>query len=217
MTVAGSDRSPARDRAAATWSDGGGRAVAGVALAALALPMAIIAGMLLVAQGRPILFRQARVGKGGRTFLVPKFRTMTDARDASGWLLPDDRRLTAAGRILRRLRLDELPQLQAIARGDMAFVGPRPLLPATIEGFGPLAMARCLVRPGLTGWAQVSGNTRLTEREKLALDLWYIDHRSAALDLRILLLTGLTVLRGERVDGARVRIAEAYVKQAHPA
>lgn len=141
MTVAGSDRSPARDRAAsawvaATWSDGGGRAVAGVALAALALPMAIIAGILLVAQGRPILFRQARVGKGGRTFLVPKFRTMTDARDASGWLLPDDRRLTAAGRILRRLRLDELPQLQAIARGDMAFVGPRPLLPATIEGSG---------------------------------------------------------------------------------
>ena len=179
--------------------------------------MAVVASVALVAQGRPVFFRQTRVGKGGSRFSILKFRTMTDAADASGQLLPEDRRMTVAGRILRRLRLDELPQVYSIARGDMAFVGPRPLLPATIDGFGALGALRCSVRPELTGWAQVSGNTRLTDREKLALDIWYVDHRSLLLDLRILLSTVLALIRGERVDDERVRTASAHLARAHPA
>lgn len=182
-------------------------------LIVLTLPFRLVtAGFLLAHLGRPLMFRQTRVGQGGRQILVPKYRTMSDARDAAGRLLPDAQRQTRFSGIIRRLRLDELPQLDRIAAGDMALVGPRPLLPATIQDFGALGGIRNSVRPGLTGWAQVSGNTRLSDAEKLALDLWYVAHRSPALDLRILRDTVGVALGGERRDEGRLRAAQDWLR-----
>lgn len=178
----------------------------------LSLPLQAIVALILRWQlGPPVMFRQTRAGKDGQVFVVSKFRTMTDARDAAGVLLPDDRRQTRLTRLIRRLRLDELPQLLAVLQGRMALVGPRPLLPQTVAGFGPLGTLRNSVRPGLTGWAQVSGNTRLSDREKLALDLWYVAHRSLWLDLRILAETVLVPLRGEVRVELRLRSAQAWL------
>lgn len=182
-------------------------------LIVLTLPFRLVtAGFLLAHLGRPLMFRQVRIGQGGRQILVPKYRTMSDARDAQGRLLPDALRQTRFSGIIRRLRLDELPQLDRIAAGDMALVGPRPLLPATIREFGALGDIRNSVRPGLTGWAQVSGNTRLSDAEKLALDLWYVAHRGPALDLRILRDTVGVALGGERRDEARLRDAQEWLR-----
>src|SRR3546814_9484145 len=125
---------------------------------------------------------------------------MTDARDRDGRLLPDEERLTRLGRFLRRSRVDELPELWNIMKGDMSLVGPRPLLPDTVDDMGSDGIRRGLVRPGLTGWAQVNGNARLSGKDKLALDLWYIDHASVALDLRIILKTIGVVFAGERIN-----------------
>ncbi len=201
----------------------GDRAVASRLFAALGLTavsplLALAAFGVWAAVGRPILFHQRRAGRGGRVFTIAKLRTMTDARHPDGRLMDDEARVTPITRLLRRTRLDELPQLLAIARGDMAFIGPRPLLPETVAGFGALGEARGAVRPGLTGWAQVNGNTLLSDRQKLALDIWYIDHRSPALDLRIILSTVATVLRGERLDQENLRRAEAHLaRRAGPA
>ena len=173
--------------------------ITGALLLTLAIPLlVVIAILLLLVLGRPILFRQDRAGLNARPFEMVKFRTMSLERDRSGKLLPDDQRLSTLGRLLRRSRLDELPELMNIARGDMAFVGPRPLLPDTIAAMGEGGKRRCAVRPGLTGWAQVSGNTLLSNREKLALDLWYVSHRSPMLDLEILIRTPAVLLLGER-------------------
>ena len=177
------------------------RVVQGMAaLAALlvcALPAVLTAALVWALLGRPLLFRQVRSGLGGRPFTLVKFRTMHDTHDSTGRLLPDAERETTVTRFIRATRLDEIPQLLMILAGDMNFVGPRPLLPATIGAFGTLGRVRGQVRPGLTGWAQVNGNTRLSDAEKLALDIWYIDHRSFVLDIRILFLTAMTLLRGE--------------------
>ena len=129
----------------------------------------------------------------------------------SGALLPDSERTTRFGRFLRRSRLDELPELWNVLKGDMSIVGPRPLLPETVAGMGELGVRRCRVRPGLTGWAQVSGNTFLSEDHKLALDLWYIDHRTLRLDLLIVVESLGLVVFGERVNHSRVDIAESYL------
>lgn len=158
------------------------------------------------------MFRQIRAGKNGRNIVVPKYRTMTDARDASGQLLADDLRQTRLTRLIRRLRFDELPQLWLVLRGQMALVGPRPLLPATVAEFGALGRLRNSVAPGVTGWAQVNGNTRLSNIEKLALDLWYVGHRSPGLDLRIMAETVLVPLRGEIRDPARLRDATDWAR-----
>jgi lipopolysaccharide/colanic/teichoic acid biosynthesis glycosyltransferase len=187
------------------------QAAALLVLALAALPMAAVALVLRATLGPPLFFEQDRVGLGGRIFRIRKFRTMRDDRDAAGVLLPDDERLTAISRIARRFRLDEAPQLLSIIAGEMAWVGPRPLLPATIEGYGALGHERCSVPPGLTGWAQVSGNTRLDDRQKLSLDLWYVNHRSALLDLRIVAATGWTFLVGERIHRRRLAEAEAHL------
>ena len=187
------------------------RAAALAALAVAALPAAATALAVGLTLGRPILFRQVRSGLGGRLFTVVKFRTMHDRRDGEGRLLPDHLRETPTTRLIRRLRLDEIPQLLAIVSGEMRFVGPRPLQPATIAAFGPLGRVRSSVPPGLTGWAQVNGNTRLTDDEKLALDIWYVDHRSLALDTRILLMTAATILRGEQVDRRALTLAKAHL------
>jgi lipopolysaccharide/colanic/teichoic acid biosynthesis glycosyltransferase len=193
------------------------RLAAVAALVALLPVLAVTSIVVWLCLGRPLMFRQTRCGLGAKPFTLCKFRTMHDWRDAQNKLLPDADRLTAATRILRLLRLDELPQLLAIAKGDMAFVGPRPLLASTIAEFGELGRVRCKVLPGLSGWAQVNGNTCLTDKEKLALDLWYIENRSFALDCRILAMTILVILKGEHTnDGnlARARSAMHHFKAA---
>ncbi|MBZ9703496.1 MULTISPECIES: sugar transferase [unclassified Mesorhizobium] len=179
--------------------------IAAVILLVLSLPLWLVAAAIVwVSVGRPLFFRQSRSGLEGRPFVICKFRTMHEGRDGNGMLLPDALRETPATRLMRSVRIDELPQLLSIARGDMAFMGPRPLLPATIAEFGELGRIRGTVRPGLSGWAQVNGNTRLTNSEKLALDLWYVRNRSLWLDLHILVLTVQVALLGERVDRRHV-------------
>lgn len=158
----------------------------------------VIALLVLASMGRPVLFRQVRSGLGGREFEMLKFRSMRDLWDERGAPLPDAQRVTAVGRFLRRSRLDELPELINIARGDMDFVGPRPLLPHTISALRDSGVTRGMVRPGLTGLAQVSGNTLLTVEEKLQFDLWYVRNRTFALDFRIMARTVGVVIGGER-------------------
>lgn len=191
-------------------------ALVGVALLFAILPSILVAGAVWATLGRPLLFSQLRVGIGGERFRVYKFRTMSDAAGSDGVLLPDKMRQTSITRLLRRLRLDEIPQLVSVIEGRLSLVGPRPLLPATIEGFGYAGKIRCRVRPGLTGWSQISGNTYLTDAEKLALDLWYVAHRSLALDLRIILETPLVLLRGEQRRDKRVAEARRWLAQAQP-
>lgn len=175
------------------------------------IPMALTALVVRCFLGKPLIFEQLRAGLGKKPFRIQKFRTMHDHRDDAGNLLPDLDRETVVTRFLRRSRLDELPQLFAIVRGDMSFIGPRPLLPETIESLGDLGCIRCSVRPGLTGWAQVSGNTRLSEAQRLSLDIWYIENRNLTLDLLILVKTIVTLIRGERVDSTEIAKAEAFL------
>lgn len=159
--------------------------------------------------GAPVLFRQARAGRDGRTFTLLKFRSMLDDRDAQGRLLEDEDRLTPFGSALRASSLDELPSLWNVVRGDMSLVGPRPLLVHYLEAYTPRQTRRHEVRPGITGLAQVSGRNSLEWDEIFDLDIEYVDHRSAGLDLRILVRTVSTVLRREGIsaDGHVTRAA----------
>ncbi|HMG46772.1 MAG TPA: sugar transferase [Allosphingosinicella sp.] len=150
--------------------------------------------------GSPALFRQQRPGLRGRPFDIVKFRTMTDARDAEGALLPDADRLPAFGRFLRSTSLDELPELWNVLKGDMSLVGPRPLLMSYLPLYSKEEMRRHDVRPGLTGWAQVKGRNDLSWPRKFELDLWYVDHRTFTLDVRILLMTVWKVVRREGIS-----------------
>lgn len=170
-----------------------------VLLVALAPLLGVLWLICLVAHGRPVFFRQYRSGRGTEPYRLLKYRTMRELRDEDGKLLPDEKRVTPVGNFLRRSRIDELPGLVNVVRGDMAFIGPRPLLPDTIESLGDRGRKRCEIKPGMTGWAQVNGNTLLTLDQKIALDLWYIDNRSALLDLRILALTLSVMVAGERI------------------
>lgn len=172
--------------------------IAAMLLIILAPLFALIALAVALSMGRPVLFRQARSGQGGRSFRMVKFRTMRELRDAGGALLPDAARTTRLGAFLRRSRLDELPELLNVARGEMNWVGPRPLLPETIDSLGVRGMIRGSVRPGLTGLAQVSGNTLLSLDEKVAIDIHYVRHHGPRADLAILAQTLLVVLTGER-------------------
>ena len=165
-----------------------------VALLLLLPVLLVIACAVRFSSGRPILFRQKRPGLNGRNFNLLKFRTMRDTRDASGKLLPDSKRLTKLGRLLRSTSLDELPELINVVRGEMSLVGPRPLLPQYLERYTPEQMRRHDVKPGITGWAQVNGRNALTWERKFELDLWYVDHQSFWLDLRILAGTAWQVL-----------------------
>ena len=171
-----------------------------VGLVLLSPVLVLIAAGVLASMGRPVLFRQSRAGLGGQPFEMLKFRSMTDDRDAAGQLLPDAERVVPFGRFLRRSRLDELPELVNILRGEMAWIGPRPLLPRTIEELGEAGLKRCSVRPGITGWAQVNGNALLSRDEKLALDLWYVENCNLLSNMMILLLTVRVMLAGERVN-----------------
>jgi sugar transferase EpsL len=151
--------------------------------------LAAIALVLRLRQGSPILFRQTRLGYGGAPFQLWKFRTMTDEERPDGTLLPDAERLTPFGRWLRSTSLDELPELWNVLRGDMALIGPRPLPVRYRERFTPTEARRMEVRPGLTGWAQINGRNAVEWNDRLAMDVWYVDHRSLRLDLRILVRT----------------------------
>ncbi len=175
-------------------------AVAALMLLALLLPVGLIALLVRWRLGSPVLFCQLRPGRDGRPFEMMKFRTMTDACDAQGELLPDELRLTRFGRFLRASSLDELPELVNVLRGDMSLVGPRPLLMEYLPLYSAEQARRHAVRPGLTGWAQVNGRNALSWEEKFALDCWYVDHQSFWLDLRILLLTVKKVLVREGIS-----------------
>ena len=174
-----------------------------LALAALVflLPFIGLIALLVRTQlGTPVLFRQQRPGLRGRPFTLYKFRTMTDARDAEGALLPDAERLTPFGRFLRSASLDELPDLFNVLKGEMSLVGPRPLLMEYLPRYTPEQQRRHEVRPGLTGWAQVNGRNALSWEEKFALDVWYVEHCSFWLDLKILWRTLVKVIRREGIS-----------------
>ncbi len=169
----------------------------------LVFPVALIVALLIRLRiGSPVLFRQQRPGLRGEPFEMIKFRTMSDARDADGNLLPDAERLPRFGRLLRATSLDELPELWNVLRGDMSLVGPRPLLMEYLPLYSAEQARRHEVRPGVTGWAQVNGRNALSWEEKFALDVWYVDNRSFSLDLRILWLTISAVLRPRGVSQA---------------
>jgi lipopolysaccharide/colanic/teichoic acid biosynthesis glycosyltransferase len=178
--------------------------LAGIGLA-LASPFVLIAATAIKLDSRgPVIYRQRRVGKDGRQFEVYKLRTMRLGADPVGVgtpVLEDDPRVTRVGRLLRRLSLDEIPNLVNVLRGELAIVGPRPTLSAQVELYTPRQRRRLEVKPGITGWAQVNGRAGIPWEERIELDVWYVDHRSAALDLRILGRTARLLLTGQGLYG----------------
>ena len=164
-----------------------------------AVGLVVVGVVTVVIQGWPVAFRQPRPGRSGEPFRLLKFRTMSDARGSDGQLLPDEQRLTRWGAMLRSISLDELPELINVLKGDMSLVGPRPLLMRYLDRYTPEQARRHEVRPGITGWAQVNGRNALTWEEKFELDVWYVDHASLWLDLRILAMTVLKVLWREGI------------------
>lgn len=171
-------------------------------LALLALPLLIIALMVRLRLGSPVLFRQIRPGLHGEPFEMVKFRSMTDARGVDGQLLPDSDRLPRFGRLLRSTSLDELPELWNVLKGDMSLVGPRPLLMQYLPLYDERQRRRHEVRPGITGWAQIAGRNALSWDEKFACDQWYVDNQSLALDLKILWMTLIAVIRRDGISAA---------------
>jgi sugar transferase EpsL len=174
----------------------------------LAPVVAALALAVRLKMGTPVFFRQLRPGYKGRPFEVYKFRTMTDPVAADGQELTDDQRLTGVGIFMRRLSLDELPQLWNIIRGEMSFIGPRPLLMEFLKWYSPEQMRRHDVKPGVTGWAQVQGRHDIPFSKRLELDVWYVDNRSLRLDLRIV---GLTLLKVLSMRGSQPAQTDAEV------
>jgi lipopolysaccharide/colanic/teichoic acid biosynthesis glycosyltransferase len=177
--------------------------VSAVLLVVLSPVLALVAMLVALRLGRPVLFTQRRPGLHAQPFTLMKFRTMTDVRGPDGVLLPDGERLTSFGRFLRSTSLDELPELWNVLRGDMSLVGPRPLLEAYLPRYSSQQARRHEVRPGLTGWAQVNGRNATTWEERFEMDVWYVDHRSMRLDLQILWWTARAVVsrHGVSADG----------------
>lgn len=174
--------------------------VALLALAVLCPVIAVTAVLVRLKIGSPVIFRQMRPGLHGQPFYVYKFRTMTNDRDERGNLLSDDLRLTPFGTMVRRLSLDELPQLFNVIKGDLSLVGPRPLLMEYLPLYTPEQARRHEVKPGITGWAQVNGRNAISWDERFKLDIWYVDNRSFLLDLKILWLTFFKVFRREGIS-----------------
>jgi sugar transferase EpsL len=167
----------------------------------IAIPvMAILALLVWIFHGRPVLFRHRRPGYRGLPFTLYKFRTMRELHGLDGKPMPDAERLTAFGRFLRALSLDELPELYNVLRGEMSLVGPRPLLMQYLDRYTALQARRMMAPPGMTGWAQVNGRNNVSWEDKFALDVWYVDHWSIWLDLKILLMTPFKVLRREGIN-----------------
>lgn len=151
-------------------------------------------------KGAGVFFYQERPGKNGKIFKVIKFKSMTDEKDVNGVLLPNDQRVTKVGKVIRKFSIDELPQLFNILKGDMSLIGPRPLLKRYLELYSPEQARRHEVRPGLTGWAQVNGRNNISWTEKLKLDVWYVDHCSLWLDIKIAFMTIKNVFAGKDVS-----------------
>jgi sugar transferase EpsL len=171
----------------------------------------ILAIWVFLRLGNPIFFRQKRPGYRGQPFTIYKFRTMTEVRDAQGKLLPDEFRITRLGRFLRSSSLDELPELINVLRGEMSLVGPRPLLMQYLDRYTPQQARRHETLPGITGWAQINGRNTLTWEQKFDLDIWYVDHWSFLLDLKILWLTISKVIRREDINQAGFSTAEEFM------
>lgn len=190
-------------------------ALAGLGLVILSPVLLLLALLVRIVHGSPVLFTQTRPGFQGRPFRIYKFRTMTNARDENGQLLPDAHRLTRLGRFLRASSLDELPELFNVLRGEMSLVGPRPLLMQYLERYTPEQARRHQVLPGITGWAQVNGRNALTWEEKFRLDVWYVDHWSLWLDVKILLLTLWKVLKREGISQPGHATAEEFMGSNH--
>lgn len=174
-----------------------------VVVAVISTPISVLIAFLLwLLQGK-VLFRQVRPGRNGEPFILYKFCSMSDGRDPNGGLLPDADRLTRIGSFLRKTSLDELPQLWNVLRGDMSLVGPRPLLMEYMPRYTTSQARRHEVKPGITGWAQVNGRNELDWDTKFAFDVWYVDHKSLVLDIRILWLTFINVLRRSGISNGR--------------
>jgi lipopolysaccharide/colanic/teichoic acid biosynthesis glycosyltransferase len=176
------------------------RVVALLALIVLSPVLLVLGVVVLISMGWPVFFRQQRPGFCGRPFRVVKFRTMNQAHDASGQLLPDAQRLTGVGKFLRHTSLDELPQFWNVLLGQLSLVGPRPLLMQYLPRYSPEQARRHDVLPGITGWAQINGRNDLPWAQKFALDVWYVDHWSLGLDARILLKSFWQVLKREGIS-----------------
>lgn len=172
----------------------------GLGLVLLSPLLAYLAYKISRQMGRPVLFRQSRPGLHGKPFEMIKFRTMRDATDQNGHALPDAERLTPLGKFLRNTSLDELPELWNVLKGDMSLVGPRPLLMEYLPLYSTEQARRHDVRPGVTGWAQINGRNAISWDQKFALDVWYVENRSLALDLRILRLTIRKVLKRDGIS-----------------
>ncbi|MEX1247971.1 MAG: sugar transferase [Anaerolineales bacterium] len=186
--------------------------------AIIALPvMALIALLVRLFHGTPVLFCQRRPGYRGLPFTLYKFRTMKEEHSQDGKPRPDAERLTAFGRFLRALSLDELPELYNVLRGEMSLVGPRPLLMQYLDRYTPEQARRMLAPPGMTGWAQINGRNNVSWEDKFALDVWYVDHWSLWLDLRILLLTPLKVFRREGINQIGNATAMEFMGSPKPA
>jgi sugar transferase EpsL len=173
--------------------------------------LALIALTVLIVHGWPILFRQKRTGYRMRSFKVTKFRTMTEAHDNQGNLLPDSQRITALGRFLRLTSLDELPEMFQVLAGDMSLIGPRPLMDRYRDRYSPEQARRFEVLPGITGWAQINGRNVLTWEDKFQLDVWYVDNWSFRLDVKILLQTIWKVVKREGISQPGHATAEEFM------
>lgn len=186
-------------------------AVAGGALITLAPVMAVLALLVRLRLGTPVLFRQTRPGLHGRPFEMIKFRTMRDAVGTDGLALPDSERLTPFGRWLRATSLDELPEVWNVLKGEMSLVGPRPLLMDYVPLYSPEQARRHEMRPGITGWAQVNGRNAIGWEDKFTLDVWYVDNRSCWLDLKILVLTVRKVIVREGISSTHSATMERFM------
>ncbi|MBB4073810.1 sugar transferase EpsL [Anoxybacillus voinovskiensis] len=174
-------------------------------------PLFIVLSLLIRFRlGSPVIFKQRRIGKGGEPFWLYKFRTMTNERDECGELLPDEKRLTPFGMFLRNTSLDELPQLWNVLKGDLSLVGPRPLLCEYLAFYTPEQARRHEVKPGITGWAQINGRNAISWEEKFRLDVWYVDHQSFLLDMKILALTIFKVFKREGIQQAGCATVEKF-------
>ena len=180
-------------------------------LALFILPLlALLAALVYVDLGSPVLFRQQRPGFHGKSFTFYKFRTMNNRMDETKQLLSDSDRLTRLGSFLRRTSLDELPQLFNVVKGDMSLIGPRPLLMEYLELYTDEQMRRHEVKPGITGWAQVNGRNAITWEEKFALDLWYVDNHSFFLDIKIFFLTMVKIVMRDGINQEGMATAEKF-------
>ncbi len=186
------------------------RVGAAIMIALFAPIMIVTAALIYLKLGSPVIFRQLRPGKDTIAFKIYKFRTMSDEKDDKGELLSDEMRLKGVGKMIRKLSLDELPQLFNVLKGEMSFIGPRPLLPEYLPLYNQVQQRRHEVKPGITGWAQVNGRNAISWQKRFELDVWYVDHLSFYLDMKILFLTLLKVFKSEGISAKNHATMEKF-------